>query len=83
MKRVLIITILLATIGVASKAEHCYTRTGKVLSIENGIARIEDTTGNRWTVEGIELTEGQQVKLKMHDNYTINNIKDDIIKEVR
>lgn len=83
MKKLLIILCLLAVLGIAGKAEHYYTRKGQVVSIENGKARIEDTAGNIWVVEGIDLIEGQEVILKMHDNYTTNNIKDDVIKEVK
>ena len=48
----------------------------------DGIATIEDGTGNYWDYKDSSLKVGDYVDLKMFDNLSSANIEDDIITKV-
>lgn len=74
---------LLGAISGASYYEHNYTRENcQVISIENGITTFQDEVGHCWDCGTTDYELNEIVDLKMHDNYTSNNIKDDIVKEI-
>ena len=93
MKRILVETIkvimclafLTFALILAGAIESNYTRTAKVAKVENGIVYLDDEVGNVWEwaeEEADEFTEGQNVKMKMNTNGTIEYIYDDIIKSI-
>lgn len=82
MKKIIIIVLTLASLNGLSRLEHNYTREGKVIEKQGASVRIEDTTGNVWKCDTDEYQINDVVDLKMHDNYTPSNIKDDVIVKV-
>lgn len=83
MKKIIIIVLTLASLNGLSRLEHNYTRTGKVIERQGATIRIADTTGNIWKYDTNDFQVNDIVSLKMHDNYTSNQIKDDIIVKIK
>lgn len=79
---VLVLSVLIGIYSISSYIEHNYTREAKVIEIsqDNEII-VEDKVGNIWSFyeEEKTLAVGDNLKLKMNDNCTSNNIYDDII----
>lgn len=83
MKKIIGIIIIIALVYGGCYYEHNYTREEcVVVQVKDGYATIEDKTGNYWDVLCDGLEEGDIVDLKMHDNYSSNNIEDDIVKDI-
>lgn len=83
MKKLILTIVFIVLFAGACHFEHNYTRKEcVVIQVCDGIASIEDKTGNIWDVEYKGLTKGQYVNLKMYDNLTSANIEDDIVKKV-
>ena len=83
-KNFLIIAIFITILAIMGNFTHHYSRENcKVISINGNIAQIEDKCGYIWTVQDESLYKGQIVTLKMWDNYTESNIKDDKIIKVK
>lgn len=83
MKQLTGLLLVIALIIIGNYIEHNYTRKDCVVTkVNNNIATVEDTSGNKWDVKNNNLMIGQNVDLKMYDSCTSNNIEDDIIKEV-
>ena len=69
---------------VANWVEVQYTRHDcTVVSYVEDVVVVEDKTGNEWEIiaEGLEV--GDKVDLKMHTNFTDNNIYDDIVEDYK
>lgn len=80
------IAIILGVFGACGTYEHNYTREATVYAIVDDVVTFEDNTGHLWNwvmEEGEYFTEGETVKLKMFDNYTMSDREDDIIKKVK
>lgn len=61
-----------------------YTRKDcKVVEIIGNDVYVVDASGNEWIFEGKGYRVGDIVDLKMNENGTPNNIKDDTIKAVK
>jgi len=83
-KNLLIIIIFMAIFAITGNFSHKYTRENcKVISVNGNITRIEDSCGYIWAVQDKHLEIGQSVTLKMWDNLTETNIKDDKIIKVK
>ena len=83
MKKIIIIVLTLASLNGLSRFEHNYTRNDcKVIEKQGATVRIEDTTGNVWKCNANGFQVNDIVNLKMHDNYTPNQIQDDVIVKV-
>lgn len=83
MKRILLAVILAGMFVCGHYYAHHYTRVNcTVVSAENGYVKIKDNTGNIWNYDNSNLIVGDKVDLKMHDNCTDKNIKDDIIIKI-
>ena len=84
MKKIVILILALTSLNGLSKLEHNYTRDNcKVIEASPYGAIIEDRTGNTWYYEAEGFNVGDIVDMKMHDNWTISNIEDDIIQKVK
>lgn len=82
MKRVLTITILLMIIGMAGRAEACYTMIGAVKEASPYGALIEDSTGDVWYYEQEGFKVNEKVKMFMYDRHTTTK-EDDVILRVK
>ena len=85
MKKVAIIIAItsLASLNGLSRFEHGYTRDNcKVIEATATGAIIEDRTGNTWYYEAEGFNVGDIVDMRMHDNWTPSQIKDDKIMKV-
>lgn len=80
------IIILLAAFVACNYYEHNYTREEcEIIKVSGAIITIKDKGDNVWEWEskdGETFKLGEIVTLKMNDNFTSNNICDDIIKKV-
>lgn len=74
---------LIACIGCVGRIETHYNRTGTVVDVENGIVSVADKSLNIWEFEGDGFEVGQKVTMKMFNNYTENDMTDDVIEGVR
>jgi hypothetical protein len=79
---IVIITIMFVVWGFASHYEHNYTRQATVVRIDCFETIAKDNAGHYWTFKGSGFKVDDVIALKMYDNYTPNNIHDDIIKGV-
>ena len=77
---IMLLIVIPLTMG---SIETTYTREGKIVEVHNTIVIIEDTTGNKWEYEATGFSIGDNVKMKMFNNYTDNTILDDIITSVK
>lgn len=77
---IMLLIIIPLTMG---SIETTYTRKGKVIEVHNTIIIIEDTTGNEWVYETTGFSVGDNVKMKMFNNYTDNTILDDVITSIK
>ena len=73
-------------IGGVETYESTYTRTAKVVSVQNdSLITFTDATGNDWDYyfeNGTNLEVGDNVKLIMDTMHTDSNIYDDKIKKI-
>jgi hypothetical protein len=92
MKKMIKYSIIIALfIGLAIVTNYMnthYNRHGKIINIENDEISMLDTTNNIWVWilddnDNNKYTIGQNVELKMHNNYTDDTIYDDIIENIR
>lgn len=60
-----------------------YVTEYKIGATYIGKSTFLDTNGNEWTVTNTDYKKGKQYILTMHDNATENNIKDDVIVNIR
>lgn len=77
---IMLLIVIPLTMG---SIETTYTREGKIVEVHNTIVIIEDTTGNEWEYEAAGFSIGDNVKMKMFNNYTDNTILDDIITSIK
>lgn len=77
---IMLLIVIPLTMG---SIETTYTREGKIVEVHNTIVIIEDTTGNEWEYEAADFSIGDNVKMKMFNNYTDNTILDDVITSVK
>ena len=77
---IMLLIVIPLTMG---SIETTYTREGKIVEVHNTIVIIEDTTGNEWEYEAIGFSIGDNVKMKMFNNYTDNTILDNIITSIK
>ena len=81
-----LIVLLFVSFLFCSYFESHYTREVKVCRVEQDIIIFTDTQGNFWEWEkkenGDSFIMGESVKLKMFNNYTINESTDDVITKV-
>lgn len=77
---VMLLIVIPLTMG---SIETTYTREGKVVEVHNTIVIIEDTTGNEWEYKTTNFSIGDNVKMKMFNNYTDNTILDDVITSIK
>ena len=77
---IMLLIVIPLTMG---SIETTYTREGKIVEVHNTIVIIEDTTGNEWEYEATGFSIGDNVKMKMFNNYTDNTILDDTITSIK
>ena len=81
-----LIVLLFISFLFCSYFESHYTREAKVCRVEENVIIFTDTQGNFWECEkeedGDSFIMGESVKLKMFNNYTINESTDDVITKV-
>lgn len=81
--RITIIVGFLGVIGFGGRLENHYTRQMTVIETNDSKVTLLDNTGNTWVLFDDGYETGEKVKVTMHTNYTINNIKDDRIVKVK
>lgn len=80
LKAVLMCGIVLGLLYFVSYNEHHYTRTGFCKTHNNGVYYFYDSKGNVWEFYSDEyISPEDTIEVKMFSNYTIDNIKDDVI----
>ena len=60
-----------------------YVTKYETKAIYIGKSTFLDTNGNEWTITNTDYKKGKQYILTMHDNATENNIKDDVIIDIK
>jgi uncharacterized protein YeeX (DUF496 family) len=85
MKKLTIAILLIVLCVSTNYVDTHYKREGKIVDISNNEITILDTTNNTWIWidETNSYTKGQKIIMSMHNNYTDENIYDDIIKNIR
>lgn len=73
------VVVMLLVVGRVGYWQTHYYRTGIVVSVEDGIVAVEDTTGNVWEVEADGYAEGEQVRMLMNTQGTDDAITDDTV----
>lgn len=66
---------------------HCNNGTvrmvfAKVYEKKGSTTTLEDSTGNLWDVEGVDIEDNANVLLWLTDNHTTKDITDDVIVDV-
>lgn len=56
--------------------------SAKVYERQGNIITLEDSTGNLWEVEDVDIADSASVLLWLADNHTTNDVTDDVIVEV-
>lgn len=85
MKKIILVGLLVAGFVGCSWYETRYTRSNcTVVSITENEVIFRDNCGNDWIIENEtqNFKLGDKANLKMHTNFTTNNIKDDTILKV-
>ena len=83
-KKVVTAGLILGCFCVCSYFETTYSREAEIIKIEaEEICQAEDATGNVWEFYATNLRVGDKVRLIMDDRHTINNIFDDVVKDVK
>ena len=80
-------TIQECDVSTIAEEEHCDDGTVRVVSAEvyekqGDITTLEDSAGNLWDVEGVDIEDNASVLLWLADNHTPKDITDDVIVEV-
>lgn len=73
------VTFVATLLIITLKATSLYSLEGEVKANYNGWVLVEDTHGNLWEFDDDEVQIGDQVKLYMSDNGTVETIEDDEI----
>jgi hypothetical protein len=86
MKKVMMFLLAVLMVGMfygANYYEHNYTREDcKVISVEDGVATIEDQQGWLWEAADDSLSVGDKVDLKMFDPCNSSRLSDDEITKI-
>lgn len=82
-KTILIMLIISLLCGWCSYYEHNYTRKATVVEVDCIEVTVRDNSGHYWKFKGYDYNVGDNVVLQMHDNNTMDNVYDDIIKGVK
>lgn len=83
-KGLVIVVLILGVFRIMVKVDRTYTRQATVVSVENNVIMFEDTTGNvwEWVDKGYKYNVGDQVRMMMDNNSTIDVIEDDEIVKI-
>lgn len=73
------LTLGILFLGAVYLEGHC-TREGRVISNDNGFARIADRAGDIWEYDGCDIAEGQSVKMLFDVNDQSSKYDDIILK---
>ena len=80
---IIVVTVFFSGLSICGYIETHYNREGKVIQIEkNNLVIVKDNGGHIWAFEGTNFNIGDNVVMKMHNNYTDSVITDDIIVNV-
>ena len=66
-----------------SYIETHYTRTAKVVAVNDSLITAEDQNGYLWDFEDDSLNVGDEIRLIMDTNHTDSNIFDDKVVDVK
>jgi uncharacterized OB-fold protein len=78
---IMMIVVFIILPGIAGWLEVCYTEQGEIISKENDVVTIIDSTGNLWEYETEkDFRIGDKVKVTFNDNETTKREDDIIIK---
>lgn len=85
MKKAIYGVIIIASIIFLGYSQTHYKREGKIIDISNNKIAILDKTDNIWVWldETNTYSKGQMIIMTMHNNYTDENIYDDIIENIK
>ena len=84
MKRVAIVLVVLALIGLCHKYESTYTREVTVVSVKGEEVTVQDNHQHLWSFfSNGEHKVGQHITVVMNDNHTTSVIEDDVIEGVQ
>ena len=81
-KLVCVIFITVIVMGAIHLNSHYTRKNCSVIAVTNNSAIIQDRVGHLWEFKTANLKISDVVDLKMYDNKTAKDIKDDIIIEV-
>ena len=83
MKKLLIAIIAIGAFMALGYWEHHYTREQcEVVRTTADSTIFKDKQGHLWESKETGFTVGEMVDLKMHDNFTVSDIKDDTIRRI-
>ena len=81
-KTIIIVFIILIVLSIVNNYNTHYVRYGTVYSVNNDTITIKDEQGHLWDFIGSDYKLNDNVRMKMHTNYTDNNITDDKIIKI-
>ena len=81
-KRVVIVLVVIALIGIAITIENRYTRDVVVTEVQDQEVTVTDVSGNEFSFYGTDYTVDQEIVVVMTTNNT-DSITDDKIIDVR
>lgn len=75
----LFIFITILTLCICGRIENYYNRKAVVIKVDQELVTVKDLSGYIWEFEGSDYREGDNLILRMFNNYTVSDITDDII----
>lgn len=75
----LFILIAILTLCICGRIENYYNRKAVVIKVNQDLVTVKDLSGYIWEFEGSDYREGDNLTLRMFNNYTVSDITDDII----
>ncbi len=83
LKKIAIITFVIALFYFSAWIESHYTRKATVIKIENNVVTVIDDSNNIWDFEGENFYINDEVELLMNNSQTDCYIFDDIIENAK
>jgi len=83
LKKIAIITFVIALFYFSTWIESHYTKKATVIKVENNVVTVIDDSNNIWDFEGENFYINDEVKLLMNNSQTDCYIFDDIIENAK
>ena len=78
-----VMIVFLIIPAIADTYQHNYSQICEVYEVNDTETVFIDPVGYLWSIEDINYTEGETVKIYFHDSFTDFNREDDVIKKIK